>query len=278
MVDDYQRIATAIQFLKNSSLSQPSLDDAAQHVGLSPYHFQRLFYRFAGVSPKRFLQHLTAEHAKQRLKQSVPMLETSFSLGLSSSSRLHDLLIAVETVTPGENKSGGKGLEIHYATHPTPFGYSLIAITQRGICRLEFIDNTEEKDTVLQLQKHWPNAQLIEDKISTATIIRKIFHPLKEQSKKPLTLLLQGTTFQLKVWQALLQIPEGCLISYGHLAQTIGNPNASRAIGTAIGNNPISYLIPCHRVLRVSGEIGGYRWGVERKMAILGREFCKDLV
>ncbi len=275
MPDDYQRIATAIRFLRNSSLSQPSLDEAAKAVGLSPYHFQRLFHRFAGVSPKRFLQYLTVEHAKRLLKQSTPLLETSFSLGLSSSSRLHDLLIAVEAVTPGEYKSGGNNLEIRYATHPTPFGNSLIAITQRGICRLEFIDTTQDTDAVFRLEKDWPKAQLIEDKISTEKIIGEIFYRQKEPSDKPLTLLLQGTNFQLKVWQALLQVPEGCLISYGHLAQKIGHPKAQRAIGTAIGTNPISYLIPCHRVLRANGNIGGYRWGVERKMAILGREFCK---
>jgi len=243
---------------------------------LSPYYFQRLFHRFAGVSPKRFLQHLTTGYAKQLLEQSTPILETSLSVGLSSSSRLHDLLISVEAVTPGEYKSGGEGLEIRYATHPTPFGDSLIAITQRGICRLEFIDATEEKDAVLRLTKYWPGAQIIEDKTSTAKTIRQIFNQQKEQPDKPLTLLLQGTNFQLKVWQALLQIPEGSLTSYGLLAQQIGHPKASRAIGTAIGNNPISYLIPCHRVLRANGEIGGYRWGVERKLAILGREFCKS--
>ena len=276
MMDDYQRIATAIQFLKNSSLSQPSLDKAAKHVGLSPYHFQHLFHRFAGVSPKYFLQHLSPKHAKQLLKQSTPILEKSFSVDFSSPSRLHDRLITVEAVTPGEYKSGGKSLEIRYAIHPTPFGDSLIAITQRGICRLEFIDTTQDTDAVFRLEKDWPKAQLIEDKISTEKIIGEIFYRQKEPSDKPLTLLLQGTNFQLKVWQALLQVPEGCLISYGHLAQKIGHPKTQRAIGTAIGANPISYLIPCHRVLRANGNIGGYRWGVERKMAILGKEFCRN--
>lgn len=276
MPDDYQRIATAIRFIKESSFRQPSLDEVAGHLGLSPYHFQRLFHRFAGVSPKRFLQHLTTEHAKRLLKQSIPILETSFDVGLSSPGRLHDLLVSVEAVTPGQYRSGGKDLSIRYSIQPTPFGNCLIATTKRGICRLEFIDGEEADETITQLAEYWPNAHLVKDKKSTAKVIRQIFYQQKEQAEKPLTLLLQGTNFQLKVWQALLKIPEGNLISYGNLAQWIGHPKASRAIGTAIGNNPISYLIPCHRVLRANGEIGGYRWGVERKMAILGREFCKE--
>jgi AraC family transcriptional regulator of adaptative response/methylated-DNA-[protein]-cysteine methyltransferase len=222
-----------------------------------------------------FLHHLTTEHIRQLLEQSAPALETSFSTGLGSPGRQQDLFITVETVTPRARKSRGDGLRIYHATHPTPFGNAFIALTQRGLCRLEFIDSTEETEAVFRLGKQWPNAQFVEDKISTAKMIRQIFTPQIEPSEEPLNLLLQGTNFQLTVWQALLQIPEGCLISYGHLAQKIGHPKASRAIGTAIGNNPISYLIPCHRVLRGDGEIGGYRWGVERKLAILGRELCQ---
>lgn len=276
MPDDYQRIATAIHFLKDSTLEQPSLDEAARQIGLSPYHFQRLFRRFAGVSPKRFLQHLTSEHAKQLLQQSTSVLETSFSVGLSSPSRLHDLLINVDAVTPGEYKSGGLDLQIDYAIHPTPFGSCLIAITERGICRLEFIDATEEKTAIRRLQKAWRNALIKEDKSVTENIVQQIFNPPTESTHKPLPLLVQGTNFQLKVWQALLKIPEGCVTSYGYLADKIGQPSASRAVGTAIGNNPISYLIPCHRVLRGDGGIGGYRWGTDRKLAILGKEFCKS--
>ncbi len=274
MPDDYQRIADAIHFLKDSALNQPSLDDAAKQVGLSPYHFQRLFRRFAGVSPKRFLQHLTSENAKGLLKQSTSVLETSFSVGLSSPSRLHDLLINVDAVTPGEYKSGGTNLQINYAIHPTPFGQSLIAITERGICRLEFIDSTETETAIQRLQKAWPNALIKENETITESIIHQIFNLQNSSTNKPLPLLLQGTNFQLKVWQALLKIPTGCVTSYGFLASKIGQPSASRAVGTAIGNNPISYLIPCHRVLRGDGGIGGYRWGIDRKLAILGKEFC----
>lgn len=274
MPDDYQRVANAIQFLKDSALEQPSLDEAAKQVGLSPYHFQRLFRRFAGVSPKRFLQHLTCEYAKQLLQQSTPALETSFTVGLSSPGRLHDLLIHVEAVTPGEYKSGGIDLQISYAIHPTPFGECFIAVTKRGICRLEFIDYNEDRPAIQRLQNAWPNARLKEDEATTENIIQQIFNPLDNSANKPLLLLLQGTNFQLKVWQALLKIPEGCVTSYGYLADKIGQPSASRAVGTAIGNNPISYLIPCHRVLRGDGGIGGYRWGTDRKLAILGKEFC----
>jgi len=276
MADDYQRIAAAIQFLKNSTLEQPSLDEIAKHVGLSPAHFQRLFHRFAGVSPKRFLQHLTGDQAKKLLKQSVSVLDTSFAVGLSSPGRLHDLLINVTAVTPGEYKSGGMNLQIKYATHQTPFGRCFIAITERGICQLEFIDtNNGAEASFVRLQKVWPNANITENPTATGGSIQQIFSPLEKSSDKPLLLLLQGTNFQLQVWQALLKIPVGCVASYGYLAKAIGKPTASRAVGTAIGNNPISYLIPCHRVLRSDGGIGGYRWGIERKLVILGKELCK---
>jgi len=272
---DYQRIASAIEFLRDSVLDQPSLDEAAQQVGLSPYHFQRLFKRFAGVSPKRFLQHLTSDYAKQLLQQSVPVLETSFAVGLSSSSRLHDLMINVEAATPGEIKSGGAGMRIEYGIHPTLFGDCLLAQSERGVCRLEFIDHAKQVDVLKRLQAAWPNAELDEKPQKAENTLQRIFAPLLQQSSPPITLLLRGTNFQLKVWQALLNIPAGTITSYGHLAQQLGQPTASRAVGSAVGQNPIGYLIPCHRVLRGDGEIGGYRWGIERKRAILGLEFAK---
>jgi len=275
MPDDYQRIAQAIHFLKSAAPEQPSLDETAALLGLSPCHFQRLFRRFAGVSPKRFLQHLTTEHAKQLLQQSTSILETSFSVGLSGPGRLHDLLVNVEAVTPGEYKSGGLDLQIEYAIHPTPFGQCFIAVTERGICRLEFIDFIEEQMATQRLIKAWPNALIKEDKGKTEIVIQQIFSSHNNPANKPLLLFLQGTNFQLKVWQALLKIPQGCVTSYGYLAKKLGQPNASRAVGTAIGNNPISYLIPCHRVLRGDGAIGGYRWGIDRKLTILGKEFCE---
>lgn len=275
MPDDYQRIAQAIHFLKKAAPEQPSLDEAAAQVGLSPYHFQRLFRRFAGVSPKRFLQHLTTEHAKQLLQQSTSILNTSFSVGLSGPGRLHDLLVNVEAVTPGEYKSGGIDLKIEYGLHPTPFGECFIAVTERGICRLEFIDSVIDTMAAQRLRKTWPKALLKEETVKTGKIIQQIFSSSHSPEKRPLLLLLRGTNFQLKVWQALLKIPQGCVASYGYLAEKLGQPNASRAVGTAIGNNPISYLIPCHRVLRGDGGIGGYRWGIDRKQAILGKELCE---
>ncbi len=270
---DYQRVAAAIHYLRENTSQQPALEQVAKQVGLSPYHFQRLFKRFAGVSPKRFLQHLTADHAKQLLRQSASVLETSFAVGLSSPGRLHDLLISVEAVTPGEFKTGGAELRIAYGVHPTPFGDCLLALTERGICRLEFIDAGEVDAALQRLQKAWPRAELIENRAAIAATLAQIFKPSGKRDA-PLPLLLCGTNFQLKVWQALLQIPAGAITSYGALAAQLGHPGASRAVGSAIGQNPIGYLIPCHRVLRGNGEVGGYRWGVERKLAILGREIC----
>ena len=275
MPSDYKRIATAIQFLHNKSLEQPSLDQAAREVGLSPYHFQRLFRRFAGVSPKRFLQYLTSEQAKKYLKQSASVLETSLAVGLSGSGRLHDLMVNVEAVTPGEIKTGGAGLQISYGCHPTPFGDCLIAVTPRGICRLEFHDTVDNADWRGRLWGDWPEAEIAENVQATQSVIEQIFFSKRHSGQSNILLLLRGTNFQLRVWRALLAIPTGCVTSYGTIADLIAQPNAGRAVGTAIGSNPISYLIPCHRVLRSDGGIGGYRWGTERKLALLGRELSQ---
>lgn len=272
-MSDYQRIATAIEFLQTSAIEQPSLDNVAQHVGLSSFHFQRLFKRFAGVSPKRFLQHLTSEYAKELLRSSESVLETSFAVGLSSPGRLHDLMVNVEAVTPGEYKSRGERLRINYGFHPTPFGNCLIAVTDRGICRLEFQDSAPEEDYIQNLMDSWPNAMINRNPGKTQGYIEQIFTLQQRNQTRPIHLFLKGTNFQLKVWQALLNIPSGCITSYGYLAKQIDQPHASRAVGTALGNNPIGYLIPCHRVLRGDGAIGGYRWGTNRKLAILGCEF-----
>lgn len=271
---DYQRITAAIRYLQDRASQQPSLAEVARHTGLSPYHFQRLFRRFAGVSPKRFLQHLTNEHAKRLLKASETILETSFSVGLSGPGRLHDLLVSVEAVTPGEFKSGGRELKISYGFHPTPFGDCLLAITARGICRLEFSDRADDESLVQQLATDWPNARLVRDQSATLETVSRIFRGHDQAPAPPLPLLLKGTNFQLKVWTALLNIPPGCIASYGQVAAAIGHPRAGRAVGTALAGNPIGYLIPCHRVLRRDGGFGQYRWGRERKQALLGHEFC----
>jgi AraC family transcriptional regulator of adaptative response/methylated-DNA-[protein]-cysteine methyltransferase len=273
MADDYQRIAAAIRYLRLNTLEQPSLEQVAAQVGLSPHHFQRIFRRWAGVSPKRFLQFLTAAHAKQLLRQSQPVLEASFAVGLSSPGRLHDLLINVDAVTPGEYKKRGEGLLIEYGQHKTPFGTCLIAVTVRGICRLDFLETSKADASLVSLHEDWPRATIRENRQRTAPQVEQIF--MGKDRTVPMTLLLRGTNFQLKVWQALLQIPQGSVASYGYLAKKLQCPKASRAVGTAVSQNPFGFLIPCHRVLREDGGLGGYRWGEERKLSILSREFLQ---
>ena len=271
---DYRRIEKAIRFLEEHAIDQPSLDTVAEHIGLSSYHFQRLFRRWAGVSPKRFLQHLTTEHAKRLLRESTPVLETTYSIGLSSPSRLHDLFVSAEAVTPGEFKEWGKGVEIRYGIHPTPFGNCLLALTERGICSLWFVQENHRDEAVEELRAKWRGARLSEDPAASRAIVDAIFNRLGSPEGAPLPVFLRGTNFQIKTWKALLRIPEGSVVSYGSLAHWLGFPNATRAVGNAVGRNPIAYLIPCHRVLRSSGEVGGYRWGTARKKAILGRELA----
>lgn len=277
MTDNYQRIANAIAFLRQQAPQQPSLEDVARHAGLSASHFQRIFKEYVGISPKRFVQYLTGTEAKKLLASSLPLLETSFELGLSSPSRLHDLLINVEAVTPGEFRNLGEGLHIHYGFHDTPFGTCLIAVTGRGVCCLEFIDS-DQPGAVAKLVSTWPNAAILQNQEKTASAVAQIFTLPKNSKQKPISLFIKGTNFQLKVWQALLKIPEGSVTTYGYLAEKIGQPQASRAVGSAVGKNPIGYLIPCHRVLRADGQTGGYRWGCERKLMILGRELDRSRV
>ena len=267
--DDYLRIEQAILYLENHYKDQPSLEHVAASIGLSEYHFQRLFTRWAGVSPKRFLQFLTKEGAKDLLDKSENLLDTTFQTGLSSLGRLHDLFITTEAVTPGEYKSQGADVTIRYGIHPTPFGKCLIGTTERGICHLGFVQ-TGEGDAIDNLVENWKNATMIEDYRSTALLVTPIFD-LKHQGK-PLQVHLRGTNFQLKVWEALLQIPVGAATTYAGIAARIGKPGASRAVGTAIGQNPIAVLIPCHRVIRKVGDFGNYRYGALRKKALLVRE------
>lgn len=268
--DDYLRIEQAILYLENHFKDQPSLEDVATNIGLSEYHFQRLFTRWAGVSPKRFLQFLTKENAKALLDRSKNLLDTSLQSGLSSLGRLHDLFVNTEAVSPGEYKSRGAGVTIHYGIHPTPFGKCLIATTDRGICHLGFIQSSEG-DAIDNLVKNWKQAKMIEDYKSTAPLVKPIFDVSHRGTQ--LSVHLRGTNFQLKVWEALLQIPAGAVTTYEGIADRIGKPKATRAVGTAIGHNPIAVLIPCHRVIRKVGEFGDYRYGMLRKKALLAREF-----
>lgn len=266
----YQLIERAIRYIEANVQRQPELDEIASAIGLSEYHFQRLFTAWAGISPKRFMQFLTKEQAKQLLDRSENLLDTTHQTGLSSLGRLHDLFVNTEAVTPGEYKSRGAGVTIHYGIHPTPFGKCLIATTERGICHLGFINISEGKalDTLVD---HWKQATMIEDYKTTAPLVNRIF--LDAKLDAPLKLHLRGTNFQIKVWEALLNIPTGALTTYEHIASQIGNPRAVRAVGTAVGGNPIAYLIPCHRVIRKNGEFGNYLYGSTRKKAMLVREF-----
>jgi len=267
---DYARIEQAIHFLERNARRQPDLATVATSVGLSEYHFQRLFTRWAGISPKRFLQFLTKENAKALLAR-ASVLSAAYQAGLSSPSRLHDLFVQAEAITPGEYKSKGAGVHIAYGFHPTPFGECLLAVTGRGICFLAFVD-TDRQSVLAQLEHDWPSADLAEEPTRTAPITRQIF---SSRTGTRLTLHLRGTNFQLKVWEALLRLPPGEVTSYQSLAEQIASVRATRAVASAVARNPVAYLIPCHRVLRKVGDFGQYRYGSARKKAILGWELAQ---
>jgi len=269
----YKRIEEAINFIRQNFRQQPSLEEIANAVHLSAPHFQRLFTEWAGTSPKKFLQYISVEHAKKILKdRRATLFDTAFDTGLSSTSRLHDLFVNIEGMTPGEYKNGGKNLAIHYRFSSSPFGKILIASTSKGVCHLAF----EEDDAVAlrQLKSKFPNAMFLAQTTSiqqnALCIFQNDWNTLQE-----IKLHLKGTAFQLKVWKSLLEIPLGKLSTYKNIAEQIGNPNASRAVGTAIGNNPIAFLIPCHRVIKSTGKFDGYKWGTTRKTAIIGWEQSK---
>jgi len=272
---DYQRVEKAILALEKDFLRQPRLDEIAKSVALSEYHFQRLFSRWVGISPKRFLQFLTKEYAKALLAKSQNLLEVADETGLSGTGRLHELFVTCEAVTPGEFKNKGEGLQIFYGFHPTPFGHCLLAVTDRGICHLSFVQNGERTKAIKSLKEKWENAKVIAAPTQTQPLVDQIFNPIKNGALRPLHLFLSGTNFQIKVWEALLKIPAGAVASYEDIAARLGMPKASRAVGNAVAQNPIAYIIPCHRVVRKLGEFGNYRWGVARKKAMLGWEMAK---
>ncbi len=275
MANDYERISLAIDFIRSNVGNQPTLEEVARHVHLSEYHFQRLFSRWAGVTPKRYLQALTLERAKILLqKRSFSTLNASYELGLSSGSRLYDHFVKIEAVTPSEFKQKGQGLEIVFGYHPTPFGLVFLAQTPRGICQLDFVSSQNMEAPLHCLRRNWCNADIREDKSRTEQVIGSLFSENK-QHPTPLSLWVRGTNFQLSVWNALLKLRQSEIASYGDIAKIIGKPNASRAVGSAIGANPVALIIPCHRVLRQNGELGGYRWGETRKHAILARELAQ---
>lgn len=274
---DYQRIQQAIEYLAANFKKQPELKEVAAQVHLSPHHFQRLFTEWAGVSPKKFLQFLTVDYLKQRIQNSQNVAQLAEMAGLSSPSRVYDLFVNIEGVTPATFKNKGFGLVIYYGYHDTPFGNCFLAATEKGICGITFLQGTNQEEEFILFTKKWNFATLVKDVVFTQPFIDQIFHASASNNQK-IQVLVQGTPFQIKVWEALLQIPEGNLTTYQHIAQRINKPKAVRAVGTAIGKNPIGYLIPCHRVIRKEGKLGHYRWGSGRKKAIIGWEMAKKEV
>lgn len=265
-MSDYDRIEKAMAYMVNRATEQPSLAEVAAHIHLSPYHFQRLFCRWAGTTPKRFLQVLTLERGKKLLDESRSLLDVSHELGLSGSSRLHDHFVQIEAVTPGEYKNRGKQLNIEYGLHSTPLGPMFVAVTSRGVCRAEFV-NFNSVDALLDdLHNAWPLSSITENIISTRYAIDAFFGTNVTSGQGPLSLHVAGTNFQIAVWRALLKIPPGAVASYVQVAAMLGAPKAARAVGNAIGANPVALLIPCHRVIQQSGALGGYRWGPAKKL------------
>ncbi|MDP1831950.1 MAG: methylated-DNA--[protein]-cysteine S-methyltransferase [Geothrix sp.] len=269
---DYSRVEQAIRFLGDHLVAQPGLVEVAEEIGLSEFHFHRLFQRWAGVSPKRFLQYLTLEEAKRMLSESRSLLDVSHALGLSGSSRLHDLFLSLECMTPGEYKARAEGLTVRWGVEDTPFGPALFAAMDRGLCHLAFLREDGPEGAFEELRARWPGARLE----ASPTCIRGYAEGLRERMRgkpgQPLSLVLKGTPFQLRTWEALLQVPAGQAISYQGLAQLSGSAGAFRAVGGALGQNPIAWLIPCHRVIQSTGAIGQYHWGAPRKQAMLAFE------
>ncbi|HEX2779257.1 MAG TPA: bifunctional helix-turn-helix domain-containing protein/methylated-DNA--[protein]-cysteine S-methyltransferase [Gemmatimonadaceae bacterium] len=274
MRTDYDRIETAIRYLDERAREQPSLADVAAYVGLSESHFQRLFTRWAGISPKRFLQFQTVAHARALLAESRSLLDATYEAGLSSAGRLHDLFVTIDAVTPGEFKRAGDGLTIEWGAHETPFGECVIGVTPRGICGLYFATQDGLDGARERLAEDWEGARLVENPRATAPLVDQIFGAA-DHAPAPLAVLVKGTNLQLKVWEALLRIPLGEVATYEQVAAAAGAPRAVRAVGNAVGQNPVSYLIPCHRVIRKTGAFGNYGGGIERKRAMLAWEFAK---
>ncbi|MGO1520487.1 MAG: bifunctional transcriptional activator/DNA repair enzyme AdaA [Sphingobacterium sp.] len=272
---NYSRVASAIEYIRGNFKKRPNLEDVANHVNMSPFHFQRMFTDWAGTSPKKFLQFIQITFAKKLLKeQNLSIFDAHLEAGLGSTSRLHDLFIQIEGMSPAVFKKSGKGLAILYSFHDTPFGTCLVASTPIGICYLAFVDNP--LDGIQDLKHQFSNAEILPSEIQ---IHREAVSILSDPYSDigSIKLHLKGSTFQLKVWEALLQIPPGQICTYGQIAKEIGQPNASRAVGTAIGQNLVGFLIPCHRVIQSGGELGGYRWSTTRKTAILGWEYSKNV-
>jgi AraC family transcriptional regulator, regulatory protein of adaptative response / methylated-DNA-[protein]-cysteine methyltransferase len=271
-LDDYERVRAVLANLTENWRDQPSLEDLARPVGMSAEHLQRVFSRWAGLTPKAFLQALTLDHARAMLKDSASILETSLEVGLSGPGRLHDLFVTHEGMSPGAYKTKGAGINISYGFHPSPFGLALVMVTAQGLCGMGFSDQGSEAASLEDMQRRWPNAQYTEDSAKTAPYAARIFAPGKWRDGQPLRITFIGSDFEIRVWEKLLKIPMGRAVTYGDIATSIDKPKAARAVGAAVGRNPISFVVPCHRVIGKSGDITGYHWGLTRKRAILGWE------
>lgn len=272
---DYERVRRIIAFISERWREQPSLDDIAAHVGLSTTHVHHLFRRWCGLTPKAFLQALTLDSAKTLLADAASVLDCAYEVGLSGPGRLHDLFVTHEAMTPGDYKTGGAGLLMHYGFHASPFGEAILVASERGLAGLGFVDSGDRTAALADLQRRWPRADYVEDLAATAPLARRIFDPRTWAADRPLRIVLIGTDFEVRVWQTLLRIPLGKATTYSDIACHLGRASASRAVGAAVGKNPISFVVPCHRVLGRSGALTGYHWGLTRKQAILGWEAGK---
>jgi AraC family transcriptional regulator of adaptative response/methylated-DNA-[protein]-cysteine methyltransferase len=269
---DYERVRRIIAYISERWREQPSLEDVAEAVGLSTTHVHHLFRRWAGLSPKAFLQAITLDNAKALLAQSASVLDATYEVGLSGPARLHDLFVTHEAMTPGDYKAGGAGLTMRFGFHPSPFGEAVLVATERGLAGLGFVDDGDREAALVDMRRRWPKAEYVEDHAATLPLARRIFDPSRWEAEQPLRVVLIGTDFEVRVWQTLLRIPLGRATTYSDIASRIGKPSACRAVGAAVGKNPISFVVPCHRVLGRSGALTGYHWGLTRKQAILGWE------
>jgi AraC family transcriptional regulator, regulatory protein of adaptative response / methylated-DNA-[protein]-cysteine methyltransferase len=272
---DYAVVQRAIAYITEHWRTQPEIDEIAAAAGVTDTELHHLFRRWAGLTPKAFLQALTLDHARKLLRDSASVLDATYEVGLSGPGRLHDLFVTHEAMSPGEWKTGGEGLTIRYGFHPSPFGLALIMATDRGLAGLAFGDEGEEKKAMADMTSRWPKANYVEDRETTGAIAHRVFDPKQWRAERPLRVILIGTDFQVRIWETLLSIPLGRAVTYSDIATKIQKPNASRAVGAAVGRNPISFVVPCHRVVGKSGELTGYHWGITRKRAMLGWEAGK---
>jgi AraC family transcriptional regulator, regulatory protein of adaptative response / methylated-DNA-[protein]-cysteine methyltransferase len=271
--EDYARVRLMLEYLTHRWRDQPSIENLSAAAGLSAADTHLLFRRWAGMTPQAFVHAITLDEAKKRLAQSVSVLDTAFDVGLSGSSRLHDLFVTHEAMSPGEYKTGAARLVMRYGFHPSPFGEALVMITQRGLAGMGFADDGKRDEALEDMQKRWPRAHYVADQVSTAPFLARVFNPEQWRAQNPLRIVLIGTDFHIRVWETLLKIPLGSASTYGAIAQALGKPTAARAVGAAVGRNPLSFVVPCHRVLGKGGSLTGYHWGLTRKQAMLGWEY-----